>query len=147
MLPSINTVCKIYSEEIQIKILQSCVWQFFNWNSQGRSLNWNSSVLGSRLLPTYDQHWQVQRQCHIRTLRVSGDGDEIAGDDVVDEIAGDEIGGDVSDGDGDNEEKEGGATEDNLLIDLVTFRTLIVLWLLILDAFFSSVRAQFWIGG
>ena len=78
--------------------------------------------MGSRLLPTYDQHWQVQRQCHIRTLRVSGDGDEIAGDDVDDEIA-----GDFSDGDGDNEEKEGGATEDNLLIDLVTFRTLPVL--------------------
>ena len=93
--------------------------QFFNWNSQGRSLNWNSSVLGSRLLPTYDQHWQVQRQCHIRTLRVSGDGDEIAGDDVDDEIA-----GDFSDGDDYNEEKEGCATEDNLLIDLVTFRTL-----------------------
>ena len=72
--------------------------QFLNWNSQGRSLNWNSSVLGSRLLPTYDQHWQVQRQCHIRTLRVSGDGDEIAGDDVDDEIAGnDEIAGDVDD--------------------------------------------------
>lgn len=135
-------MCKIYSEEIQIKILQSCVWQFFNWNSQGRSLNWNSSVLGSRLLPTYDQHWQVQRQCHIRTLRVSGDGDEIAGDDVDDEIA-----GDFSDGDGDNEEKEAGAGEDDLLIDLVTFGTLPLLWLLILDAFFSSVCAQFWIGG
>ena len=99
--------------------------------------------MGSRLLPTYDQHWQVQRQCHVRTLRVSGDGDDVAGDDVDDEIAGndvddeiagddldggddvdDGIAGDFSDGDGDNEEKEGGASEDNLLIDLVTFRTL-----------------------
>ena len=96
--------------------------------------------MGSRLLPTYDQHWQVQRQRHVRTLRVSGDGDETTGDDVDDEIA-----GDLSDGDGDNEEKKGG--EDNLLIDLVTFRTLPVLWLLILDAFFSSVCAQFWTGG
>ena len=133
--------------------------QFFKWNSLGRFLNWNSSVLGSRLLPTYDQHWQVQRQCHVRTLRVSGDGDEIAGDDVDDEIAGVvdddeiagdddgvEIAGDFSDGDGDNEEKEAGAGEDDLLIDLVTFGTLPLLWLLILDAFFSSVCAQFWIG-
>ena len=105
--------------------------------------------MGSRLLPTYDQHWQVKRQRHVRTLRVSGVGDEIAGDDVDDEIVGDdvddEIAGDFSGGDGDNEEKKGG--EDNLLIDLVTFRTLPVLWLLILDAFFSSVCAQFWIGG
>ena len=127
-------------------------------NLQWRNSNWNSSVLGSRLLPTYDQHWQVQRQRHVRTLRVSGVGDEIAGDDVDDEIVGDdvddeiafddvddEIARDFSGGDGDNEEKKGG--EDNLLIDLVTFRTLPVLWLLILDAFFSSVCAQFWTGG